>query len=100
MIQTIFGPLITGLGLTVIVKLALQPKLFKKFTDVVPGATPVTIPVGETVNILLFELVQFDAVPLPVRVIELLTQTEFSPVIVGIGLTVIIIVFEHPVFVT
>lgn len=64
-----------------------------------PGETPVTTPVEETVRILLFELVQLEAVPLPVRVIELFTQTELSPDRVGIGFTVIKTVSEQPEFV-
>lgn len=64
-----------------------------------PGETPVTTPVDETVRILLFELVQLEAVPLPVRVIELFTQTEFGPDRVGIGFTVIKTVLEQPEFV-
>jgi hypothetical protein len=49
---------------------------------------------------LLFELVQLAVVPEPVNVIVLLTQTEFRPVIVGIGLTDMLMVFEQPVLVT
>ena len=49
---------------------------------------------------LLFELDQLAVVPEPVNVMVLLTQTELGPVMVGIGFTVILIVFEHPVLVT
>jgi hypothetical protein len=48
----------------------------------------------------LFELDQAAAVPEPVNVIVLLTHTEFRPVMVGIGLTDMLMVFEHPVLVT
>ena len=48
----------------------------------------------------LFELNQLAVVPEPVNVMVLLTQTALGPVMVGIGFTDMLFVFEHPVLVT
>ncbi len=63
-----------------------------------PAETPETLPTEETVRILLLELDQLEAVPLPKSEIVLFTQTVLRPLSVGIGLTVIETVFEHPEF--
>ena len=44
----------------------------------------------------MFELFQLAVLPEPVSVIVLLTHTEFRPVMVGIGLTEMLTVLEHP----
>ena len=57
----------------------------------VPAAIPVTTPSMETVaTVVLDDIQAFEAaaVPLPVRVRVLPTQTEVFPVIVGLALTV------------
>jgi len=96
----LFAPVITGFAFTVTEVLALQPKLLVYVMETVPAETPVTTPSDETVAMLLFELDQLAVVPEPVKVMVLLTQTELRPVMVGIGLTDMFIVFEQPVLVT
>ena len=96
----LFAPVIIGFAFIVTVVLALQPKLLVYVIETVPAETPVTTPSDETVAKLLFELDQLAVVPEPVNVMVLLTQTALGPVMVGIGFTDMLIVFEHPVLVT
>ena len=67
---------------------------------VVPEATAVTKPVFDTVAILVAEEVHglvVAAVPLPVNCDVAPIHEDNVPLIVGFGLTVYIVVVEHPV---
>lgn len=98
--QTVVGPVMVGCAVTVIVIVLAHPLLFVKVITVVPGFTPVTTPVFDTVATPVLEEVQglvAAGVPEPVSVIVEFLQTDVGPEIVGCPFTVIVIVLEQPV---
>ena len=64
-----------------------------------PAAIPLTKPLSVTVAVDVLELIHgvvVAAVTLPVNCMDEPTQTTLGPVIVGTGLTVIVVVTEQP----
>ena len=97
--HTAVGPVIVGWAFTVTVTVALHPLLLVYVMVVVPAPTPVTTPALLMVATAVLEEVQgvvAAGVPDPFRVMVAPIHTAVGPVIVGLALTVIVVVVEHP----
>jgi len=89
-IQIFKLPEMVGNGLTVMTSVVLQLLLFVNVIVAVPAATPVTIPVVETVATAVLEEIQGlvkAPTELAVNAILCPAHTKEGPVIIGIGLT-------------